>query len=95
MILCYSSAQTCISEYDIPISQNLDPDAPFIAAIPNVSLLASAAYAFGRAIFDLKKEQITWDAYGNCDYSDLVWQNMERRKAEYRDEIKKIAEALP
>jgi chromosome partitioning protein len=84
-----------LSGQNIPISKNLDPEEPFIASIRDVGPLAPVAQMFGHAIFDVKKEQTAWAARDGRNYYGVVWQNWESRMDEYREEIKKMAEALP
>lgn len=84
-----------LSEGWIPTSPKLDGKNSVVATIDDVGPLAPISLAFGRAIFDVEKENIAEISKGEADYADLVWQNWEDRMESYREEIKKIAEALP
>lgn len=84
---------TLLSDGRIKPGPKLDRDQPFIATIEDVGPLASISLIFGRAIFDVDMDLVVKASDGA--YADLVWHNWEERREEYREEIRKIAGALP
>lgn len=79
----------------IPVRRGLDPNDPFVATIRDVGPLAPVSQMFGRAIFDIRREHTTEASTTGATYRGTVWKSWEERKTEYREEIEKIAEALP
>jgi chromosome partitioning protein len=99
----YSKWQTTIAETmqqslrpgtGIPVASTFNPAEPFVANIRDVGPLAPVAQMFGRAIFDVQQEHTKEASTTGGPYQGVVWQNWEERKAAYKAEIEKIAEAL-
>jgi chromosome partitioning protein len=83
------------SEGIIQLRRGLDKDYPFVVAIRDMGTLETVAQMFGRAIFDIEREQTSAVSATSSAYFGAVWKDMEKSKREYLDEIRKIAEALP
>lgn len=79
----------------IQLREGLNQDYPFVATIRDMGTLAPVAQMFGCAIFDIKREHTTMASTTGSAYAGVVWADWEKRKKEYLDEIRKIAEALP
>lgn len=71
-----------------------DLNKPYVASIKDVAVLAPIAQLFGRAIFDIQQEHTKEASSNGQMYYGSVWQPWVERMNEYKDEIKKIAEAI-
>ncbi len=69
-------------------------ESPYVASIKDVGVLAPIAQLFGRAIFDIQKEHTKEASSDGRMYYGSVWQPWEERMAEYKEEIRKVAEAI-
>jgi len=79
----------------IPRRAGLNPRNPFIASIRDVGPLVPIAQMFGRAIFDIKRHDTEAASTTGSAYGGAVWQNWVDRMSGYKEEIVKIAAALP
>ena len=78
----------------VPVGPKFDPANPFVANIRDVGPLAPVAQMFGRAIFDIQKQDTTEASTTGKAYGGVVWEGWEERKQEYKVEIAKIAGAM-
>jgi cellulose biosynthesis protein BcsQ len=79
----------------IPLRAGLNLRNPFIASIRDVGPLVPIAQMFGRAIFDIDRRHTEAASTTGNAYGGAVWQNWVDRMNAYKDEILKIADALP
>lgn len=79
----------------LTLGPKCDPKNPFLASIREVGPLAPVAQMFGRAIFDVRQEHTKEASTTGNMYYGTVWQPWVDRMSEYKDEIAKIAAALP
>ncbi|MFB1480965.1 ParA family protein [Corallococcus sp. RDP092CA] len=86
---------TLLAESNVPVSETLSPKQPFVANIRDVGTLAPVAQMFGRAIFDVRRQDTSEASTTGEPYGGVVWQGWQKRMKEYQKEIKHMAEALP
>jgi cellulose biosynthesis protein BcsQ len=86
---------TFFSEDICRIREGLNSDYPFVARIRDTSTLGAIAQMFGCAIFDVRREYTAEASSTGSAFIGVALVNWEKRKKEYLEEIKKIAEALP
>jgi chromosome partitioning protein len=79
----------------IPKRLTLSPSNVFIASIKDVGPLAPTAQMVGRAIFDIRQEDSEKASSTGYKYYGVVWANWVERMNDYKDEMAKIAAALP
>ena len=79
----------------LTIGEKCNPKNPFLASIREVGPLAPIAQMFGRAIFDVQQEHTKQASTTGSMYYGAVWDDWVKRMKEYKDEIAKIAGALP
>lgn len=90
-----ANIQDTLLQEDIIIGPKFDPEHPFVANIRDVGPLAPIAQMFGRAIFDVRREDTAEASTTGQAYGGVVWEGWRVREDEYKDEISKIAKALP
>lgn len=90
-----SNIQHSLLKHDIPLGPRFTPASPFVANIRDVGPLAPVAQMFGRAIFDVRRENTAEASTTGQAYGGIVWEGWEERKREYRQEIEKLSEVLP
>ena len=83
-----------IERVEIRKSEKFDANNPFIANIRDFAAMAPVAQAFGKAMFDISKEDTKYASGDGLAYSGAVWSGWINRQMEYRSEIKKVAEAI-
>ena len=79
----------------LTLGEKCNPKNPFLASIREVGPLAPIAQMFGRAIFDVQQEHTKQASTTGNMYYGAVWDDWVKRMKEYKDEIAKIAGALP
>jgi hypothetical protein len=79
----------------IPVRAGLNLKDPFIASIRDVGPLVPIAQMYGRAIFDINRQHTASASTTGGAYGGAVWQNWVDRMKAYKDEILRIAAALP
>ncbi len=84
-----------LAENAIEAVQGLDRNNPYIATIRDVGPLAPVAQMFGRAMFDISQEHTREASTTGQMYYGSVWQPWVDRMQEYKNEIQKIAQAMP
>lgn len=78
----------------LPLGGAVKGTQPYIAKIKDVGPLAPTAQMFGKAIFDLQKQDSEYASSTGQKYYGAVWKTWEDRMAEYEKEMKRIAGAI-
>ncbi len=84
-----------IGEGRLSPSPKFNPKSPYIATIRDVGPLAPVSQMFGRAIFDIQQEHTKEASTTGQMYYGTVWKPWMDRMQEYKEEIEKIAGAMP
>ncbi len=79
----------------LTLGPKADPKDPFVASIRDVGPLAPVAQMFGRAIYDIQQEHTKEASTTGNMYYGSVWEPWVERMREYKEEVSKIAGALP
>jgi cellulose biosynthesis protein BcsQ len=90
-----SNIQQSLLSHNIPLGPNFNPKSPFVASIRDVGPMAPVAQMFGRAIFDVQRQNTTEASTTGQAYGGVVWEGWEGRKTEYREQIANLVECLP
>jgi chromosome partitioning protein len=72
-----------------------DPQSPFVATIPDLGPLVPIAQTFGRALYDVQQSHTAEASASGSMYYGVAWQAWQEKMSQYKQQISKIADALP